>query len=166
MGSKWTERLPEWNVSRWRDSETEDEVERETEFLQGDVISWPSSCFIAGTSFCAAESWRTNTHTHTCIRVGVHCGKGRASVPTTKQTYSHSTLTSLLQHQTPPTDNNHKTAGHLSPVKSHPSKDGLGDACSLQFLPHTLVDVTGNIALSWRRARWSLGLRCSRGASV
>lgn len=43
----------------------EDEVERETEFLQGDVISWPSSCFIAGTSFCAAESWRTNTHTHT-----------------------------------------------------------------------------------------------------
>ncbi len=44
--------------------EKEEEVESETAFLKGVVISWPSSCFTAGTSFVLQRAG-TNTHPHT-----------------------------------------------------------------------------------------------------
>ena len=86
-------------MARWRGSEKEEEVERETAFLQGVVISWPSSCFSAGTSFVlqrAGTTTHTHTHTHThtythtctctytCTWGREHCGKGHANVPSQK----------------------------------------------------------------------------------
>ena len=94
----------------------EEEVERETEFLQGVVISWPSSCFSAGTSFCAAESWhkhaRTYIHTHMAVGVGVEGAlRQRTCQCANHQPHVFTEHTYLpLQHKkTLPPDNHQKT---------------------------------------------------------
>lgn len=60
---------------------------------------------------------------------------------------------------------NHPIPPYLGPVKSHPGKDGLRDACSLQLLPHTLVDFTWHITRPHGRPGRCLGWRPGCGAS-
>lgn len=53
---------------------------------------------------------------------------------------------------------------YLGPIKGHPSKDGLRDACSLQFLSHTVVDVARHVRGAHTGSGRGLVLRPGSGA--
>lgn len=105
-----------------------------------------------------------------------HCGKGHANVPTIKP-HIHRRHCSdcntwkcfqrIMTCKQFYSDHAHCDLcdPYLGPVKGHPGKDGLGDACPLQLLPHTVVDLNWHIRRPHRRPSWRLALQPGCGAS-
>lgn len=138
----------------------EQEVEGKTAFLQGFVISWPSSCFSAGTRFILQRAG-TNIHAHSHTQGGG--GTAAQPMPTCQPSlpeeklHMEITIRSckawILKALFP------TAVPYLSPVKSYSGKNGLRDARSLQLLPHTLVDVSWYVCWADRRPSWCLTLQ-------
>lgn len=122
----------QWDQARVR--------EREATFLEGVLISRPSSCFTAGTGF-ALQRAGTNTLSH------MHEGRGgtaECAMPMSKprqctRTPEKHSFSFRASFET-----------YLGSVKGHAGEDGLGDACSLQLLSHILVDVPRYVRRSHR----------------